>query len=325
VESIVQASRLRPLSIGEMLDRAVSLSVKFFVPLALMWLAFQVPLAVFQYYGTADFSKAFLHIIDAIQRSGSNPDPQTLARDLQVVPVFNAFTVTYILAALFVSPLAHAALIAALSSAYVQGTIPSFGDAYRVALRAWLGLFGAALVWLAFALLAYLVLVIAGVIIALLLFGMTALSRGLGITVGVIAVLAGLASLVACVSVAVMAVGITFYAIVVEGAGFITAFSSALSRTVGRTLTRSLLAGLAYCAVICGFSIVELIAGVLMTSGLRLGHFALAAASIVPALVTTVFTTSFMGVYYFDVRIRTEGFDIDLAARESAAGALPPG
>ena len=306
-----------------MLDRAVSFSVKFFVPLALIWLAFGVPLAVLQYFGTADFTQFFGHLIDAIQRSGTNPDPQVLARAMQLAPVFNAFTVWYLVLATLVAPLANAALIGALSAAYLEGATPAFSVAYRDAIRVWLQMIGLALVWIAFLLLAYVAIVLAGIVIALLLFGLSALSRYVGIATGTLIVLAGGIAFAAALAVGIVAAGVSFYAVVVERSGFITAFSSALSRTVGRALGRSCLAGLAYLAVLLGFSLVNLLLQALAIGVLR-SHPVAAVLQVLNGVIVAIFSAAFFGAYYFDVRVRTEGFDIGLAARESAAVAPLP-
>jgi len=47
--SAASVGALRPLGIGEILDRAVTLCVKHFLLLALVWLAFAVPLAIFAF------------------------------------------------------------------------------------------------------------------------------------------------------------------------------------------------------------------------------------------------------------------------------------
>jgi hypothetical protein len=57
--------------------------------------------------------------------------------------------------------------------------------------------------------------------------------------------------------------------------------------------------------------------------GLRWGFILLAFGSIVPALVATPFVAIVATLVYFDSRIRHEGFDLQMIARELAGGGAP--
>jgi len=73
---------LRPLGLGEMLDRAVTLCVRHFALFSLIFVVYAIPLAVLQYFGTADQAKMFGPLTDILraQAAGKSIDPNALAK-----------------------------------------------------------------------------------------------------------------------------------------------------------------------------------------------------------------------------------------------------
>ena len=70
---------LRPLGIGEILDRGVNLTVKNFVPLSLIFLVYAAPAAILQYYATKDFSRIMQALTDSLQVHGAGSKPDMTA------------------------------------------------------------------------------------------------------------------------------------------------------------------------------------------------------------------------------------------------------
>lgn len=318
---------LRPLSIGEMLDRAVALSVRYFVPLALIWAVFIVPLTIAQYFGTADSAKAFSSIVDALSRTGHGADPQAVLRNLQLPQVFNGFTVAYAMLLLFVSPLASAALMTSVSEAYLAGRPSSLAQAYRAGAREWLPLIGVVALWLGLGLLAYVALGLVVLVLAVAFALLFAVSKAFaGIFLGVTLIVATLGIFAAAI-LAGLALQVSYYTQVIERVGVVRSFTLGIARVFGKTLRRSLVVGLALAAVYVGLTLVVSIGqwtlfGILHSNVLGLSFAALVGVAI------AVFINVFMCLYYYDIRVRIEGFDLQLAIAPSnpavVSGLEPP-
>src|ERR1700730_131734 len=106
---------LRPLSLGEQLDRAVTLCVRNAPAFLLIYLAIGVPVAVFQMFGSEDQSRAIGGFVDMI-RSQKTPSAKELSA-LQS-PVFNGYTAALLCLYAFIGPLVQATLVFAASREY---------------------------------------------------------------------------------------------------------------------------------------------------------------------------------------------------------------
>jgi hypothetical protein len=153
--------------------------------------------------------------------------------------------------------------------------------------------------------------------------------HALGIALGVIGILLFFVALVAAVSVAYPAVAYSYFAVVLENAAFVNAVSSGISRTFGRSFWRSLLTGLAGTAFLTGFSLLQtLVVG--LVSALFFSVVSIARHDPSVAVITgsvaavpigiagAIVITAFFEIAYFDVRVRSEGFDLERAAAADA-------
>ena len=314
------ASSLRPLGLGEVLDRAVNLCVRHFTTFALIYLVFAVPLAVFQFFGTQDQAKVFGALTDMLQQqahTGKPADPEQFLKTLSHGPVFNVWTALALVSLLLVGPLPKAALISATSASYLGGSA-RFADAYRVALQKWLPLIGINLLYLGCGFVAYILLIVVAVVTGLALSLLVALLHAVGIA---IAVAVGLVVVLAVLALAVvvgLALQVSYFTCVVENVPFVLAFSQGLQRVFQRVgLRRSLLVGLAYIAIVIGILVVSLL-GQSVLFGLLHSNVAGTVYTTAVSIATAAFTTAFVGIFYFDLRVREEGLDLQLAT-------LPPG
>jgi hypothetical protein len=305
------------LGIGEMLDRAVSISVRFITLFAAIYVVFAIPLAVFQYFGTADLAKIFGTIVDNLQKAGQTPDQAAIMKALAIPPVFNVFTVLYFTMVLLVAPLPRAALMWAAAEIYVRGRAPSIRDAYSQALRCWLPIIGVNLLWVALALVVYVALALVVVFAALGAVLLNAVLKGVGLALVLAASLVLLIALLVAAFVALVALYVSYLSVVVESAGFITAFASGLARVFARSLRRSILVALTLGAVLFGVAAMGGTGQVLLYGVLRNNALGTAFSSLL-SLVAVIFTSVFIAIYYYDVRVRTEGLDLELAAVSSA-------
>jgi hypothetical protein len=319
-------SNLRPLGLGEILDRAVTLCVRYFWLLAAIWTAFAVPAAICQYFGTQDQSKFFgvlADILKAQSATGKAADPQAISRALSAQPVFNGWTVLWVLLLLLVSPLPRAALIAALASVYTGVTKIDFAEAYRRGLDRWLNLLGLNALFIGVGGALYTVLVLVMVILAIGIGAAVYAMKAVGIVLGVLLGLAAFVAILAFVFLVTLVYWVATLTCVVERVGFVTAFMSGMRRVfVGAGFRRAVLAGLAYVAI--GFGIFFVTAmGESVLFGLLHSNLLGTIFATGIEIASAAFTTAFITIFYFDLRVREEGLDLQLAAR-SSGDALSP-
>ena len=315
---------MRPLGLGEILDRAVTLCVRHFVIFALIWVVFALPLAVFQFLGTEDQSKIFGALADILKQSNSGKatDPSAIGSALQGTPIFNGWTVAYFLALVFVSPLATAAMVAAAAAVYLGGRL-DFAAAYRTAFGRYLHLLGYNLMCLVSAGALYVAIILISVIVGIGIISLGAALKGFGIGLSVLfGIVIGLA-LIGFVMTATVAYNVGFYACIIERRSFVDAFVAGIQRVFNRVgFVRALLIGLAYLAIFMGIWIVTVLGqGVLF--GLLHSRVLGTAFGAFMSIAIAAFITAFMTIFYFDLRVREEGLDLQLAAQASSAETLP--
>jgi hypothetical protein len=313
VKSTGPGSTLRPLGVGEVLDRAVNLCVKHFVPLTLIFIVYAIPLGVVQYYASKDSAQLIQTLVAAIQ-SGKNASPD-LAREINDPSSSSAlYGLLLIGLGLFVGPLPGAAMIAAAAAFYLGRTM-SFGEAYRAALPRWphlivlnimYGMAGGAL---------YLIVIFVAILLTLGVVFLYAISHVAGIAVGIVVGAAAFLFVVALFLVGALAWQVSWFGCVVEGQNLSVAFTRGIRRVfVGVGLQRALLVGFAFIAILLG---IEFVSG--MGAAVLIGFVhSTIAGSVYETLVriaTAAFTTAFIAIFYFDLRVREEGFDLQMAAQ----------
>jgi hypothetical protein len=316
------APALRPLGVGELLDRAVTLCVRHFGTFAIIYLAFALPLAVFQFYGTADQSKVVGGIFDAFRHAGGKPpDPAAINRAFASAPA-NAYTYAFYFLALVVAPLPAAALISATSRAYL-GERATVALSYRAALGKWLPLLGVELLYAVAGVVAYTLVLLLAIVIVLALVLLGAAIRPLAVVLGIVAGSVLLLAIALGVTLVVLAAQISFFACVVEDAPFLAAFSAGLVRVFGGgRIRRSIAVGLAYVAISLGILLVAA-AGQSILLGLVRNNVLGTVYGTLLRVGTVAFTTAFMAIFYYDVRVRSEGLDLQLEAQRTAFLADP--
>jgi hypothetical protein len=312
-------STLRPLGVGEVLDRAVNLCVKHFVPLTLIFLVYAIPLAVIQYFASKD-STTMLQALVTTLESGKSADPAAISKQLNAAPGPNVWIFVLLLIRFFIAPLPAAALIVAAAAFYL-GRPTSFGDAYRAALPRWPQLVGLNFLYGFAAGFLYLAVAIATFVIVLGVVFLYAASHVTGIVIGiVVGAIATILVLAVCLVVA-LAWQVSYFACVLEQQNFAVAFVSGIQRVFkGVGLQRALLVGLAYVAILIG---ITLVSGLGETLLIGLVHSAVAGTvyTTIVRVATAAFTTAFIAIFYYDLRVREEGLDLQLAAQ--AAPVVP--
>jgi len=291
---------LRPLSIGEIFDRAVTLYVRYFGVFSAIVLVVVLPLAVLQYFAALQNSRTFVEVIDQLQHPGR-------VSSVQDSGTAEAIALGIIAGALLLRSYAIVAIAAAVGRLYAERSAEA-AACLRHALRhagavvltclceiavvASAAFVGAMI--LGFVLVAAVLLVQKSAVLGIIAFIAAALLS-----------LAWLAGLLLCF----LAFEFAFTAIGAENAAAGAAISHGFSRIFTRSeIGRALLFCLAFAAVYLGQTLL------LVSVAVTLLWLKLPLMEVVVSALTSFFATAVLGVlivvYYFDVRVRREGLDI---------------
>jgi hypothetical protein len=294
---------LRPLSIGEIFDRTVTLYVRYFGLFTLIMMVVILPLTVASYFSTYG-SGTYQEVLHQATHPSSTPSPVVISRLLQ----FEGILMLVLLLQLLLLPFANTATASGVADLY-RSQRPTWRQSYAAALRQWPAILGAELMTIVIIGAATLAGAFAfGAIFAAGLFVVRG-STGAIIVFGVLMavfMIAWLLSLALCI----FAMGFAFISIVVEKAGVFPAISSGFARIFNRReLGRAVLVFLALTAISIGLYIVL---GIVALLAQEISHslvlYGILTAPI--SLVSSTFTALLFAVYYFDVRVRREGLDI---------------
>jgi hypothetical protein len=291
---------LRPLSLGEIFDRALTLYVRNIAPFTLIALLLVVPLAIAQYFAGLHQSSSFAQIIAQIQHPGSAPAQNISAAQ-------SVWTFVTIALAVLLNAFAVVAIAAAVGEVY-RGEPIEWRSAYLKALQR----AGVVVVTLLAEVAVLAAVIVAGAVAVTLVFVLAYLLLRATVAVGVIvfacAFVVGLAWIIA-IMLCYLVFGLAFSAIGVEQRGAGYAIASAFSRVFNRSeLLRAVLVCLALAVIYVGFSMISLaVAGTLETMNQHMLNVIVNAAF---SLISTALLGVLLVVYYFDVRVRREGLDM---------------
>jgi hypothetical protein len=309
---------LRPLGFGEIFDRAVTLYIRNFVPLAAIVAVLIVPLAILQYI--LDLSSqpqfdAMLRILRHPESAVPGSMPPYFASPAAIVALIVLLLLTY-----SVWPFALNAVAVGVARLYRNRPV-EFRACYELVLRRWLQIVAMIgvdlLVFLGWYVAAITLVVIFAFAVGVFVAIAPALAFVVGVTIGAVGLLLLLPSL------APLVVALTFsmYSVVIEERGVRESLGLGFARVFNRgefwrAFVFSLAAGAVVFAGSSIFSMIGLVAAFL--------HLPLVEAMIESAArgVIAPFGVVLLAIYYFDVRIRREGFDLE-ASLERLAGTQP--
>jgi len=307
------AGLLRPLGFGELFDRAVTLYIRNFTPFSLIVLVVMLPYALAQYSMQA---RSLAQLGTMLGRPGAKPvDPLSGYGSLGDA----AFAILLVLTLLVVLPFVFGAVAMGVARLY-RGEAVDLRSCYGRALRHVGRMFG---------LMGMNVLIFLGIYfgIALSTFLLVAITVGVGQlgTAGLVAgivvdVVAGIAAM-GLLIVVILSMGFSILAVVIEERRVFDAIGEGFSRVFSRgEFGRALLFALAWAAI----SLVS--AGTVyafMFLALYLHQpWIVTVENVVVTTVSYAFSTVLLAVYYYDVRIRREGLDLETQL-ESLASTAP--
>lgn len=301
---------LRPLSLGEIFDRAVTLYVRNLVPFTLIALVVVLPMAVMSYFAGLHQSETFAQILSQVEHPAKTPPANTEAA--------SGYTFGTIALAVVLGAFAVVAIAAAIGNVY-RGEPIEWAACYAQAVRR----AGAILLTLLCEGLMFGVVVIAGaftlgIVMVAAVFavrGSVPLGVAAFVAVGIVGLL-WMAAMLLCY----LAFNFAFDALGIEGASFGAALGSGFARIFNRSeLLRATLICLALVAIYIGLTIVSLSLATALES-MKM-HLLYVAVNALVSLVSTSFLGVLIAVYYFDVRVRREG--LDMQAQISGLEAAP--
>jgi len=309
--SVPSPISLRPLSIGELLDRAVTLFVKNFWVFCGLAAIVYVPLGLAQSL-MGDFWLWYADLLGKV--FSSHGKPPAFPADSAMVQRMNAVSTLEFLIWIVGAPLAAAALAHA-ADRLIVGAQTSFAESLRFGLRRWGSVLLYLLLWVVLMGAAFIVGYLALLVLALMT---AALLRSIALLVGL-----GVLILVAWIGgilLTFVAGGVGFATLIVEPLNPARAFAAGLERAINRgSLWRSVLIGLVYGAISLGFTIVAYAAGLSLLFALHTGIPMILIAAVV-SIVEFGFSVLIIVLYYYDLRARREGVDlVSLASQVAAA------
>lgn len=306
------ALNLRPLSIGELLDRAFNLYFKNVVTITALVAIVLVPSLIASYFQTRGLLDFYFAIL---QHPKEPPDLAKLqalsAPDLWMFVQF---------AILFLGlPLTYGAVVTAVSRAYL-GLPVHFAESYRYALRRWLSILLLWVLWFIFVAILIIVFAVAFGVAAGIGALLAQLARFFTIFFVLVIIIAVLASMALAI-VLYLTSAMSFIAVVIEKTGPVEAFGHAFTRMFGAgQMWRGVVVALALAGIYYGASLIGVGTGAVLAF-----VFKMPALYIIIAGLSSLFFTPFAlvvaAVFYYDIRIRREGYDLEMLANQFSAHA----
>jgi hypothetical protein len=311
-----RAMELRPLGFGEIFDRAMMLYVRNVISFAAIVIVLIVPLAILQYI----LDLVARPQLDAMIRVLEHPEG---ARTEHVPPIFDspaavAITAVTLLVAYVIWPFALNAVAVGVARLYREKRV-EFRACYEAVWHRWLSVVGLLAMELLVLIAWYVVTVLIGVAFAL---AVALLGAGRLAIATVVPTVATLVVIAMTLLLAPLFVALTFsmYSVVIERRGVLASLALGFSRIFNRSeFWRALLFSISAGAVVLGalallgaLAVVALFAQLIVVDVIL---ESLARAAVAP------FGAVLLAVYYFDVRIRQEAFDLEqLLGSEPNAG-----
>ena len=308
-------TELRPLGAGELLDRAVTLYVRRFVPIVAVLAVAMLPIVAFNALVSPNEGRTFADMARVFaagsDRAASKAALDALSHD--GAGGAQAFTVFFFSVA--VRLLEWSAVVAVIAAAYA-GTTTTFVEAYHLAARRWATQLVVGVIFAGIAIVVAIPILIAYVIVIV---AVAVLAIAKATVAGIVAGIAGGLVIIALVAVTfgwlMMAYQLATVAVVTESMNPPNAIGAGLRRAFGKeTRWRTLVAGLVVGALSFGgtLPIVAVAASASALSHLPLLYFALLGAGNV---LLEGLIAAFAVVFATDVRVRREGLDLIALAR----------
>jgi len=312
------ALNLRPLPLGELLDRAFSIYFRNIVTFSALLAIVLIPSLLVTYFQTRGI---FGWYISTIQHQISNPHSTPDLSALNSFAPSDFWTGIQLLIGFFLIPMSYGAVVVGVSRAYV-GLPVTFVDCYRQALRRWLPVMILMLLWIVLAV----VLIVAFAIVGGIFGAVGAMITGvlgspvLGFFFAVV-VIALMLALIGVIIMIYLTSAISFISVVLEKIDPIRALGEAFARVFGGgQFWRGFVLAIALTGIYLGGSLViggggAVLAFLLKAPAMYIIFAGMMQMFFVPFAVVTA------AVYYYDIRIRREGYDLQMLIDKFASPA----
>jgi hypothetical protein len=305
--STLPQTMLRPLGFGEIFDRAITLFVRNFLPLAAIMLVVLVPWGIVQYIIDAGQGDQLSQIFTILQHPGSVPKTTPMPFPYSSGQIGVMIVGGLLFLALI--PFALNAIVFAVGRIYVGRPI-DVRACYLASLRRWAPVLGV----MGMDLLIFIGWYIAVVAIAVIFGGLGAAFLSYSVAASVVLfLLLGLGILALLLLLVLMVVALSFamYSVVLEERGPIEAIGSGFARIFNRQeMGRALLIWIcSFLISVAGIFVLE----IFLFLALWLHQtWLVVTISTIGNAITYSFGVVLMAVYYYDVRVRREGLDLEL-------------
>jgi hypothetical protein len=303
-------TELRPLGAGELLDRAVTIFVRHFVPIVVVLAVAIVPLLAVEALASPHPARMFSDLARVFTTSADQAAQREAIKALSAGNTGNGWLAALYFVAVLVRLLMWSAIVALITSAYA-GSPTTVAQAYRVGLQRWLPQVVVALAFAVVGIVALIPLMIAYVLVILLVVMLAALQLTVATVIGgVIGGLAVLAAFVIVGSWVFMAYELAAVAVVTETANPFTAVGTAMRRGLASGMRRRMIVGgLVIFLVSEGGALPLIGVAVVATTLTHLDalYFAILGAG---SVLLEGLVAAFVVVYAVDVRVRREGIDL---------------
>jgi hypothetical protein len=305
---------LRPLGFGGIFDRAVTLYIKNFVAFVAIAMVMIVPLAISQYAIDLASQPQYDAMIWIFEHpGGSVPRVPTIFDSKDSVI---ALIATFLISA-FLAPFVMNAVAVGVARVY-RGRPVEFRACYETVLRRWKQILGVVGMELLILLGWYVAVVVVVVLGALAIVAIARAIAPLGILLGVIGIVGGLALMLFTLAPIGLSLQFAMYATVIEERGVAESIHSGFTRIFNRVeFWRAILFAIAAGAVMFGastmFSLFAILLGVMHLTLLE------DVVQTIPSALITPFGIVLLAIYYFDVRIRNEAYDLEVGLERLTA------
>ena len=295
---------------GELLDRAVTIFVRQFVPIVLVIAAATVPLIAFQAAISPHSARAFSDIAQVLSTAANSAASKEAAKQLQLDSQGNGMLAILVVASTGARLLMWSAIVAVIAAAYA-GTPISFAQAYRIGVSRWLPQLIVALSFIVMAGFAMIPLLIAYFMLIIVIAALASLQQLIATVV--VAIIGGLlvfGAFAITASWAFMLYELAAVAVVTEAANPIAAIGIAFRRGFARGMKRrTIIGGLVIFLVSEGGALPLVAVAAIVTAMTRIDvlYFAIIGTGTV---LLDGLVAAFVVVFATDVRIRREGLDL---------------
>ncbi|HEX8805325.1 MAG TPA: hypothetical protein VF741_00195 [Candidatus Aquilonibacter sp.] len=299
---------LRALSIGEIFDRAVTMYVRNFAVFTLIVLTLLVPFGILEFFYTDNAGDSLAVLIRAMEHPGSGPQ----YNGSQLGALFGIGIL-----ALFLAPFVNNAVAVGIAAIYA-GRKPSYRDGFARVFARWGPLVATSVLSMLVLIGSYVLLAfVLGIVMVVAIL----LARG-SVVLGVTFVICGVLLLIAVILffiMLVLACAFALYATTIEDSRPADAIGEAFRRIFNRReFPKALLISLAYLALELGALTLAGVLGVFILDLTHSNALQVAVGTVFNAILTS-FLTVLGAVYYYDVRTRTEGLDLEVALQRITA------